>query len=93
MLLQTLPENALFLSIYSLKMQISEAVVRKCSAKKMFLEIVLRCLKPATLLKKRHWHRCFPVNFAKFLRTPFLTEHLRWLLLKYDMKKFNIIFS
>ena len=25
-------------------------------------------------------HRCFPVNFAKFLRTPFFTEH-RWLLL------------
>ena len=24
---------------------------------------------------------CFAVNFAKFLRTPFLTEHLRWLLL------------
>ena len=23
-------------------------------------------------LKKRIWHRCFPVNFAKFLRTPFL---------------------
>ena len=33
-------------------------------------------LSPATLLKKRLWHRCFPVNFAKFLRTPFLTEHL-----------------
>ena len=33
-------------------------------------------LRPATLLKKRLWHRCFPVNFAKFLRTPFLTEHL-----------------
>ena len=30
----------------------------------------------ATLLKKRLWHRCFPVNFMKFLRTPFLTEHL-----------------
>ena len=29
-------------------------------------------LKPATLLKKSLWHRCFPVNFAKFLRTPFL---------------------
>ena len=38
-------------------------------------------LRPATLLKKRLWHRCFSVNFAKFLRTPFLTEHLRWLLL------------
>ena len=41
-----------------------------------------RSLKPATLLKKRLWHGCFPVNFAKFLRTPFLTEHLRQLLLK-----------
>ena len=30
-------------------------------------------LRYATLLKKRLWQRCFPVNFAKFLRTPFLT--------------------
>ena len=29
-------------------------------------------LRPATLLKKRLWHRCFPVNFAKFLRTSYL---------------------
>ena len=29
-------------------------------------------LRPATLLKKRLWHRCFLVNFAKFSRTPFL---------------------
>ena len=38
-------------------------------------------LSPATLLKKRLWHRCFLANFTKFLRTPFLTEHLWWLLL------------
>ena len=38
-------------------------------------------LAPATLLKKRLWHRCFPVNFVKFLRTPFYIEHLWWLLL------------
>ena len=38
-------------------------------------------LRPATVLKKRIWHRCLPVNFAKFLRTPFSIEHLRWLLL------------
>ena len=38
-------------------------------------------LRPATLLKKRLWHRCFPVNFVKFLRTPFFTEHLWCLLL------------
>ena len=37
--------------------------------------------RPATSLKKRLWHRCFPENFVKFLRTPFLTEHLWWLLL------------
>ena len=36
---------------------------------------------PATLLKKRLWHRCFPVNFPKFLRAPFLIQHLRSLLL------------
>ena len=23
-------------------------------------------LKPVTLLRKRLWHRCFPVNFANF---------------------------
>ena len=28
--------------------------------------------RPATLLKKRLLKRCFPVNFTKFLRTPFL---------------------
>ena len=29
-------------------------------------------VRPATLLKPRLRHRCFPLNFAKFLRTPFL---------------------
>ena len=38
-------------------------------------------LRPATLFKKKLWHRCFLVNFVKLLRTPFLTEHLWWLLL------------
>ena len=30
-------------------------------------------LRPATLLKKKPRHSCFPVNFAKFSRTPFWT--------------------
>ena len=75
----------------------SEAVVRWNSTKKVFLEISqtlqentcvnvsffnkITWLRPATLLKIRLWHRCFPVNFAKFLRTPFITKHLWWLLL------------
>ena len=39
-------------------------------------------LRPETcnFIKKIIWHRDFPKNFAKFLRTPFLTEHLQWLL-------------
>ena len=76
--------------------KLSEAVVQRCSLKKVFSEISqhshlcqglffnkVEGLRPAALLKKKLWHRCFPVNFAKFLRTPFLTEHLRWLLLSY----------
>ena len=31
-------------------------------------------LRPATLFKKRLWHRCFPVNFVKFLSTAFLQK-------------------
>ena len=49
-------------------------------------------LRPATLLKQRLWHLCFPVNFAKLLRTPFLTEQLRWLRLNvYDISKIFFI--
>ena len=72
-----------------------EAVAQRYSVKKVFFEISQtgkhlcqslffkkRCRpRPAALLKKRLWHRYFPVNIAKFLRTPLFTEHLRWLLL------------
>ena len=34
-------------------------------------------LRPATLSKKKRlWQRCFPVDFAKFVRTGFFIEHL-----------------
>ena len=69
-----------------------ERAARMCSVKKVFLKIsqnsqentlvrILFSFRPATLLNKRLWHRCFTRNFAKFLRTPSPTEHLRWLLL------------
>ena len=58
----------------------------------MFLEIKQNsqentCVRVSFLIKLqasalKFWHRCFPVNFAKFLRTPFLKEHHWWLLLK-----------
>ena len=46
-------------------------------------------LRPATLLKKRLWHRCFHmcfVNFAKFLTTPFLQNICGRLLLVFLQK-------
>ena len=34
-------------------------------------------LTPATLLKKRLWHRCFLVNFCEISKNTFFTKHLR----------------
>ena len=46
--------------------------------------------KPATLLKKRLGQRGFPVNFVKFLRTPFLQNTSGRLLLEWiDSKRDN----
>ena len=42
-------------------------------------------LRPATLLKKKLCRRCFPVNFAKFLRTLFLENTSRRLLLEFQL--------
>ena len=62
----------------------TEAATRGVPLKKLFLEIpqnsqentrarVSFLIKlQSTLLKKRLWHRWFPVNFVKFRRTPFL---------------------
>ena len=52
--------------------------------KKVFLEILQNsqentCDRVSFLIK---WHSCFPVNFGKFLGMTFLTEKVRWLLLK-----------
>ena len=42
--------------------------------------------RPATLLKRRLWDKCFPVNFEKFLKAPFYKEHLQWLFLMVHSK-------
>ena len=70
---------------------------QRCSLKKVFLKNFIKftgkhlCwslffnkvsgLRPSTLLKKRLQQRCFPVNFLKFLRTPFLQKTSQRLLL------------
>ena len=84
-----------FKNLQKLKWQcpFPEAVVRRCPVKKVFLEISQEntCTRDSfliTLLEKSLWHKCFPVNFAKFLRTPIFTEHLRWLLLHFQISNF-----
>ena len=47
-------------------------------------------LRPVTLLKKRLWHRYFPVNFPKFLRTPLFIEHIWWLLLEVNKLQWQL---
>ena len=37
-------------------------------------------LKACDFIKKWLRHKCFSVNFLKFLKAPFLIEHFRWLL-------------
>ena len=65
--------------------------MRRCYAKQVFLKLwqnsqentcvgvsltIKLQAQPATSLKERLRHRYFPVNFAKFLGTPFTMEHL-----------------
>ena len=50
----------------------AEAVAQRCSVKKVFLKISQNSQENTCARVS-----LFPVNFAKFLRTPFLTEHLR----------------
>ena len=61
-------------------------ILRNCT--KFTEKHLYQSLMPAILFKKRHWHRCFPVNFVKFLKTPFYIEHLWWLLLESEALKY-----
>ena len=45
-------------------------------------------LKVSNFIKKRLWHRCFPVNIAKFLRKPILKNICEWLLLQFLIKMY-----
>ena len=46
----------------------------KIGALKNFAKFTGEHLRPVTLLKIRPQRRCFLLNFAKFLRTPFLND-------------------
>ena len=82
-----------FRTILFFLIQQSEGITRKCSVKKLFLEISqysqentcarvsFESCRVCNFIKKDTLPRCFPGNFAKFARISFLTEHLRLLFL------------
>ena len=53
-------------NLFNILFKLWKQSARRCSVRK---GVVRNLARPATLLKKRFWHRCFPVNFAKFLGT------------------------
>ena len=86
-----LAKNRLVTTGKCFRIQLLKAVTQRCPVKMVLLKISQysqenTCVrvsfnKGAGLYKKRHQHRCFPVNITKFLRTTFFIDHPRWLLL------------
>ena len=54
--------------------QLSEMFYKKVC--KILRKILVKIPSDSNVIKKRPWHRCFPVNFVKFLGTP-SPEHIR----------------
>ena len=93
---------------YSFLEDILETAVPRCSTKQMLLKLAMflgkhiyrRLLfnivadsQPVILLKWRLHHGYFPMNFSKLLRTPFLQDTSKWLVLifrKFDIRAFNL---
>ena len=65
-----------YLEAFELSVELHRSNHRRCSKTKGVLSIL-----PATLLKERLWYRCFPMNFAKLLRTTILKNICERLLL------------
>ena len=77
----------------------------RCSLEKVFPKIlqisqenicaraslVIKLQAACNIIKKRPWYKCFPVNFAKFLRTPFLQNTFGRRLLNSCKWKQNLI--
>ena len=85
----------------------SGAVVRRCSPKYVFFKFLkishenicvgvflnkVTGLKACNFFEKKLLHKCSHVNFSKFLRTAFFTEHPRGLLLKTGIHLNTIFF-
>ena len=77
--------------------EISRSSHQRCSIKQVCLKISRNsqentCARVSFLLR-RFWHRCFPVNFAKCLRTHFLQNTSGRLLLNQPPVYLNVFFN
>ena len=76
--------NANMLALFELKLNNDRSSHQRCSVRKgvrrnftkftgkhLYHSLFLNQVPGLTLCKMRFWHRFFPVNFVKFLRTPF----------------------
>ena len=70
--------SKIFLSLLNLKIRRSSRpeVFCKKAVLRNFAKFTGKHLCQSLFLNKVLGHRCFPVNFAKFLRTAFFIEHL-----------------
>ena len=72
---------------FTIILLMTEAVVRRCFSKKVFLK---NGFQTCNFIKKRFWYRFFTVKFAKFLRTHFLRNTSGgcfW----YDSETYNMV--
>ena len=88
--------NTEFNRLRSNSKRLPDAPVCRCSSEKRFLKIS-QYSQQNTFVGVSFWyrsalkHRCFPSNIAKFLRTAFLVEHLRWLLLDFQRQSPRVV--
>ena len=66
-----------------------EAVVHRCSVKKMFLKIFENLQKnPCDFIKQETLAQGFSFEFCEIFKSTFFIEHLWWLLLHFTDKRF-----
>ena len=64
------------------KQPLADTFEYRCSWKYLCWSLFFNKVAGLQLYYKILQHRCFPVKYVTFLRTPFFTEQLRWLLLE-----------
>ena len=66
------PAATQFIKIsYTNKLLFAESATRGFYTNWCSQKGVLKCLWSANFIKKKLWHRCFPMNFTKYLKTSF----------------------